>query len=392
MKRLSLVSIALPLLFLFPTGAAMSQIFGPAECALTLDPDHCCDRAADEATRVETARSILKVNARPDPGQPDGLDVDHYYKVINYWAVNGSGEDGEGEDGAVYQETTLSNLTRQEMWEYLNVVFGWSSDMELVTYDELWETHPDGSMTYMVVNRWFGSTMGGYYEQPGISIVKFRPGEGCASYQRDYFSEGDTWWSMSFSQDMVRAKRETVITELGLTARCVDDDGDGYTKYLAAAGCPNEGLDCDDYHPDVNPGGRKSQETDSMMIAIRRHRTLRSGALQLPSSTHNTRSPRILRIVSSFLACPSGLCCCCGDGNAGDRTIIWRNGKRGGVALRVSDRPGRAHVYTEDTACLDRRSGAFMHVSDRTRILASRSLRGCRLRRAWNLRARHLRV
>jgi hypothetical protein len=254
MKKLSLVSIALPLLFLFPTGAAMAQIFGPAECALTLDPDHCCDRVDDEATRVETARSILKVNARPDPGQPDGLDVDHYYKVINYWAVNGSGEDGEGEDGAVYQETTLSNLTRQEMWEYLNVVFGWSSDMELVTYDEVWETHADGSMTYMVVNRWFGSTMGGYYEQPGISIVKFRPGEGCASYQRDYFSEGDTWWGMSFSQGMVRAKRETVISELGLTHKCVDDDGDGYTKYSTATGCANEGLDCDDYHADINPG------------------------------------------------------------------------------------------------------------------------------------------
>jgi hypothetical protein len=248
------ISIFCILLFLSVTGSALAQVFTPAECALALDPVNCCDRAADEATRVETARSILKVNARPDLSQPDGLDVDHYYKVINYWAVNGSGEDGVGEDGAVYQETTLSNFGRQEMWDYLDQVFAWSSDMELITLDELWETHLDGSMTWMVVNKWFGSTLGGYYEQPGISIVKFRPGEGCASYQRDYFSEGDTWWGMSFSQPMVRTKREAVITELGLTAKCVDDDGDGYTKYAAATGCSNAGLDCDDYHAEVNPG------------------------------------------------------------------------------------------------------------------------------------------
>lgn len=236
------VTTFLGLFFVILCGSAGADIFGPAECANTLDPQRCCDRAADEGTRVETARAILRVNAQT------------YRTVINYWAVNGSGEDGTGEDGAVYEETTLRNYTRQEMWEYLNRVFQWSSDMELVTMDELWETHSDGSMTYMVVNKWFGTTMGGYYEQPGISIVKFRPGEGCAAYQRDYFSEGDTWWGMSFSQDMVRAKRETVITELGLNTRCVDDDGDGYTKYLAAAGCPNEGLDCDDYHDTVNPG------------------------------------------------------------------------------------------------------------------------------------------
>lgn len=241
MGKILSVAMAFGFSLLLLSGSAMGDIFGPAECASTLDPGRCCDRAADETTRVETARAILRVNKQT------------YRTVINYWAVKGSGEDGVGEDGAVYEETTLRNFTRQEMWEYLNVVFQWSSDMELVTLDELWETHPDGSMTYMVVNKWFGSTMGGYYEQPGISIVKFRPGEGCAAYQRDYFSEGDTWWGMSFSRDMVRAKRETVITELGLGQRCVDDDGDGYTKYLAATGCPNEGLDCDDYHAAVNP-------------------------------------------------------------------------------------------------------------------------------------------
>jgi hypothetical protein len=60
---------------------------------------------------------------------------------------------------------------------------------------------------------------------------------------------------MSFAQASVRLKRDTVITELGLTDKCVDDDGDGYTKYAAATGCPQGTiLDCDDYHAGVNPG------------------------------------------------------------------------------------------------------------------------------------------
>jgi hypothetical protein len=252
MKKARLILICSALVVLFPTGSALAQVFTPSQCASTLDPVHCCDRAADEDTRVETARAMLKVNARIDPGT--GLrDVDHYYKVINYWAANGSGEDGVGEDGAVYQETTLSNFTRQEMWEYLDLIFSWSSDMELVTMDELWETHTDNSMTYMVVNKWFGSSIGGYYEQPGLSIVKFRPDEGCGAYQRDFFSEGDTWWGMDFSQESVMLKRQAIIAHLGLTDKCVDDDGDGYTKYAVATGCPNVGLDCDDYHAEVNP-------------------------------------------------------------------------------------------------------------------------------------------
>ena len=214
-----------------------------------------CHRAADEDTRVETARSILKVNGRVDSSGVK--DVDHYHTVINYWAEHGSGEDGVGEDGAVYQESILSNFTRQEMWDYLDVIFDWSPDMELVVYDELWQSYPDGSMTYMNVNKWFGSTDAGYYEQPGISIVKFRPGEGCAAYQRDYFSEGDTWWGMSFLQGAVREKRDRTITALGLADRCVDDDGDGYPKYSASLGCAKQQLDCDDFHAGVSPGAEE---------------------------------------------------------------------------------------------------------------------------------------
>jgi hypothetical protein len=255
MKRAFVVSALCTLLFLFLTGSALAdEEFGPGvfddECATVLDPVHCCDRATDETTRVETARQILRVNARVEGGVPD---VDHLHRAINGWAVNGSGEDGVGEDGAVYQESTLSNFGRQEMWDYLDAIFAWSSDMELLTLDEMWKTHPDGSMTYMVGNLWFGSTEAGYYEQPGFSIVKFRPGEGCAAYQRDYFSEGDTYWGMGFARDMVRENREAIITGLGLTDKCVDDDGDGYTKYAAATGCANVGLDCDDYHAEINP-------------------------------------------------------------------------------------------------------------------------------------------
>jgi len=266
MKMAFVISALCTLLFLFITGSALAdEAYGPGvfddECTTVLDPVNCCNRAADEATRVETARTILKVHARTVGDPPVAEDDSHYHIAINYWAVNGSGEDLYSSEDipAVYQETSLSNLTRQEMWDYLDAIFAWSSDMELEIYDEVWETHPDDSMTYMLLNKWFGSTEAGYYEQPGISIVKFRPGEGCASYQRDYFSEGDTYWGMGFAQGMVREKRNAIITELGLTAKCVDDDGDGYTKYEAAAGCP-EGtvVDCDDYHAEINPGAEES--------------------------------------------------------------------------------------------------------------------------------------
>jgi hypothetical protein len=262
MKSVYVISIFCTLLFLSITGSALAdETYGPGvyddECASMPDPDLCCDRAADEATRVETARSILRVHARTVGNPPVAEDDSHYHIAINGWAVNGSGEDLYSSEDipAVYQESSLSNLTRQQMFDYLDAIFAWSSDMELVIYDEVWETHPDDSMTYMLLNKWFGSTDAGYYEQPGISIVKFRPGEGCASYQRDYFSEGDTYWGMGFAQPMVRDKRNTVITGLGLTGKCVDDDGDGYTKYAAATGClGGTSLDCDDFHADINPG------------------------------------------------------------------------------------------------------------------------------------------
>jgi len=189
--------------------------------------------STDETTRLETARAILKVGA------------DDYETVINYWAVDG-----------VYKETVLTNNNRQEMWDYLDVIFQWSSGMELDILEELYETHPDGSMTYMATNEWYGTATTGYYVQPGMSIVTFRPGEGCANYQRDYFTEGDTWWGVEPLQPFVRQFRQQYIDMFGLSGRCFDYDGDLYSKY-ETTGCIKCGLDCNDYDPDINPGAEE---------------------------------------------------------------------------------------------------------------------------------------
>ena len=190
-----------------------------------------CSRLSDEASRVETARAILKVNR------------DNYMDVINYWA-----------EDAVYMETVVTNHSRQEMWEYLSAVFEKSPDMELIIEDELYKTHPDGSMTYMATNRWFGTWQGlGSYFHPGMSIIKFDPGEGCASFQRDYFTEGDTWWGFRALRPIVQGFRQIYIYAFGLIDRCFDEDGDGYGKYLTF-GCGKWGLDCNDYDAAVNPG------------------------------------------------------------------------------------------------------------------------------------------
>ena len=230
--------------YVVPVLCALSVLLVPVSALA--QPTLSCDRPADEASRVETARAILKVG------------LDDYQTVINYWAVNGSGEDGVGEDGALYRETVLSNNTRQEMYEYLDYIFNnYSSDMELDIIEELYQTHPDDSMTYMATNKWYGTSAAGYYEQPGMSIVKFRPGEGCASYQRDYFTEGDTWWGIPGLDSFVVMARETYISMFQLTGRCFDEDGDGYTKYAVATGCPQAGLDCNDYVAEINPGAEE---------------------------------------------------------------------------------------------------------------------------------------
>lgn len=195
-----------------------------------------CDRVATEAARLETARALVSVNA------------DTYDSVINFWT-----------EDVTYKEPVLTNHGREEMLEYLEAVYGGSPygfplDKAVTIKDELYKTHEDGSMTYMATIQWSGTFGTAFFFQKGMSIVKFRPGEGCASYQRDYFTEGDTWWNIPIWQQDIRTARETYIVLFGLTGRCFDEDGDGYTKYSVAVGCPNPGLDCNDFVAEIHPG------------------------------------------------------------------------------------------------------------------------------------------
>ncbi len=195
-----------------------------------------CERAPTEAVRLETARALVSV------------DASTYELVINYWA-----------EDVVYKEPVLTNHGREEMLEYLTAMyegspFGFPLDKHVTIKDELYKTHQDGSFAYMATIQWSGTFGTAFFFQKGMSIVKFRPGEGCASYHRDYFSEGDSWWNIPIWQQDVRTSRETYIVLFGLTGRCFDEDGDGYTKYSAAVGCPNPGLDCNDFVAEINPG------------------------------------------------------------------------------------------------------------------------------------------
>ena len=224
MKRTLAVYALCTLLLLFFAASAPAQITSG------------CARAADEATRLETARALVSVNAA------------NYESVINYWA----------EDG-VYREPVLTNSGRQEMLDYLAAVyggspFGFPMDKAVTIKDQLYRTHPDGSMTYMATIQWSGTFGTEFFIQKGMSIVKFRPGEGCAYYHRDYFTEGDTWWNIPEWRQDIRTSREVYIMLFGLTGRCFDEDGDGYTKYSAATGCPNTGLDCNDFEASIYPG------------------------------------------------------------------------------------------------------------------------------------------
>jgi hypothetical protein len=224
MKRALVVSAFCALLIPVLAGTVMAQI----------TPG--CTRAADQATRVETARAILEA------------DAGNYESVINYWA-----------DDVTYKEPVLTNSGRQEMLDYLaamfgGTAFGFPDDRAVTIKDELYRTHADDSMTYIANLQWTGSFGTDFFIQTGMSIMKFRPGEGCPHYHRDYYTEGDTWWNIPpFRQDVV-ISRTTYIYLFGLSGRCFDDDLDGYTKYSAATGCPNVGLDCNDFDPETNPG------------------------------------------------------------------------------------------------------------------------------------------
>jgi hypothetical protein len=224
MKKAYAISIFCTLLFPFMAGSALGQVTTG------------CDRGVTEAGRLQTARDLLEV------------DASNYALRVNYWA-----------EDVVYREPVFTNHGRQEMFDYLAAMFGGTAygfpDDKVVTIkDEVYHTDVDDNMTYIATMEWSGHLGTEFFIQTGMSIVKFDPGEGCPSYHRDYWSEGDTWWNIPSMKPMIDEMRGMYINIMGLTGRCFDDDFDGYTKYPAATGCPSAGLDCNDYLPEVNPG------------------------------------------------------------------------------------------------------------------------------------------
>ena len=194
-----------------------------------------CSRPADESSRVETARALVTV------------DASNFRTLIDYWAQD-----------VVHREPVLTNTGRAEVAEYFAAMFsgspyGFPLDRKVVVRDEVYKSLEDGSMTYMATVQWSGTAGNDFFLQSGMSIVKFRPGEGCASYQRDYFTEGDSWWNIPAFKPGVEGLRNMYIAIFGLSLRCFDDDADGFAKYVSSLGCPLAGLDCNDFVFEINP-------------------------------------------------------------------------------------------------------------------------------------------
>jgi len=156
------------------------------------------------------------------------------------------------------------------MCEYLEKIFAWSPGMNMVIKDEAWRTDPvSRDFIYTSTNVWSGVWEGfGPYIQEGMSVVKFREDEGCAYYQRDYFTEGDTWIGIPQLTILMSTAREEYLKIVAKDDDCFDADGDGWSKYLttgctdpdpANCGCGDplkQGKrDCNDYDADVYPGG-----------------------------------------------------------------------------------------------------------------------------------------
>jgi len=152
------------------------------------------------------------------------------------------------------------------MLDYLAAMFsgtayGFPMDRAVTIKDEVWLTDlVDDSMIYIATIQWSGTFGTEFFSQTGMSIIEFLPGEGCPSFHRDYYSEGDTWWNIPSMKPFIQSFREVYVGLFGLTGRCFDDDLDGYTKYAAAAGCPYPGLDCNDFVAVINPGAPEIPE------------------------------------------------------------------------------------------------------------------------------------
>ena len=231
MKRGYVVPALCVLSLLFLPVSALAQISGS------------CDRTVGE--RLETARALVT------------LEKDNYASRINYWGMSAD------EKAFTYKEPVLTNTGRQEMLDYLDAVFGGTAygfpdDREVFIDDELTETDTNGDWIYAAATHWTGTFDHQFFSQSGMSIVKFRAGEACPYYHRDYWTEGDTWWNVPEFQPQVMQSRNFYILIMGLTGRCFDDDDDGYTKYTWSnwikGNCLYKGLDCNDFDPDINPG------------------------------------------------------------------------------------------------------------------------------------------
>ena len=276
MKR-GYVFAALPvlLLLLTPVGA-LAQV----DCDTVMD--QVCDRPhATPEDLVATAQAIVKVNGKPET--PEYF----WENVIYYWAQDGKVKlDAEGEPildyhgneiKELYKETVITNHNRQEMCDYLTNIFATSPDMNMVLKDERYGPDPldpewgNEDFIWMSTNVWSGTWSGvGTYVQEGMSVVKFEPDgaggyKGCPYFQRDYFTEGDTWIGISQLTSFVNMFRETYLQMLAKkNNQCIDDDADGYGKYLdlatgltpADCGIPSQAKrDCNDFDKNINPGG-----------------------------------------------------------------------------------------------------------------------------------------
>jgi len=219
--------------YVVPALCVLSLLFLPVSALAQ------CDRTVGQ--RLDTARALVT------------LEKDNYASRINYWATD-----------IEYKEPILTNNGRAEMLEYLDAVFGGTAygfpdDRAVTIEDELTEIDGDtGDWVYTAATHWTGTFNHNYFSQSGMSIVKFRAGEGCPYYHRDYWTEADSWYQVPAWNSDVAFMRGVYIGLFGLMGRCFDDDQDGYTKYPEAGGCPNPGLDCNDFVPGINPGAEES--------------------------------------------------------------------------------------------------------------------------------------
>ena len=89
-------------------------------------------------------------------------------------------------DDIEYHDAIVDIYGKETMTAFLAQLFSSSPDLVTTIEDE---TCVDGiySASWVMVGEFNGVP----YNAPGMSIVKFRPGETQAYYQRDYYTEGD---------------------------------------------------------------------------------------------------------------------------------------------------------------------------------------------------------